>query len=110
MKTCTPPNRVSAIVITAILFAFTFTAHAELGANWRLRSPQPWADSLTGVVATNTRLVAVGRGSAVPGSAVNVFKRLYKLATAPSGIVCAPEAVQQAPGEGDVGRNCTAAK
>ncbi|MBC7955339.1 MAG: hypothetical protein H7Y33_05665 [Cytophagales bacterium] len=52
----------------------------------------------------------MGRGGAVPGSAVNVFKRSYKLATAQSGTVCAPDAVQQAPTEGAAARDCPAAK
>lgn len=52
----------------------------------------------------------LGRGGAVPGSAVNVFKRSYKVATASSGTVCAPDAVQQKPAEGTPVRECPAAK
>lgn len=52
----------------------------------------------------------LGRGGAVPGSAVNVFKRSYKVATSTSGTVCAPDAVQQKPGEGAAARDCSAAK
>jgi filamentous hemagglutinin family protein len=53
----------------------------------------------------------LGRGGAVPGSAVNVFKRRYKVATAaPSSTVCAPDAVQTAPADGAPVRDCPAAK
>lgn len=52
----------------------------------------------------------LGRGAAVPGSAFNVFKRRYKVATAPAGSVCAPDAVQPTPVEGKPERECPAAK
>jgi hypothetical protein len=46
----------------------------------------------------------------VPGSAVNVIKRRYRVATASASTVCAPEAVQQAPAQGKPERDCPAAK
>ncbi len=64
-------------------------------------------------VAFSTRAAAqadMGRGGSVPGSAVNVFKRSYKVATTTSGTVCAPDAVQQTPAAGAEARDCPAAK
>lgn len=52
-----------------------------------------------------------GRGASVQGSAINVFKRRYRLATAPSGTVCAPDSVQPtAPADGQAARECPAGK
>lgn len=51
----------------------------------------------------------LGRGTSVPGSAVNVFKRLYRLATSSSPGVCAPGVVQQtSSAEGGASRDCAA--
>jgi len=66
-----------------------------------------------GAVIFSSRAAAqadLGRGGAVPGSAVNVFKRSYKVATATSGTVCAPDAVESKPAEGAAVRDCAAAK
>jgi filamentous hemagglutinin family protein len=51
----------------------------------------------------------LGRGGAILGSAVNVFKRRYRVATS-GGAVCAPEALQQVLGEGQAVRECAANK
>lgn len=48
----------------------------------------------------------LGRGGAVPGSAVNVFKKRYRLATSSNASVCAPGVVQSAPAEGGAARDC----
>lgn len=48
----------------------------------------------------------LGRGMAVPGSAVNVFKRRYRVATSSNAAVCAPDAVQPAPAQGGAAREC----
>ncbi|MBL0730976.1 S-layer family protein [Piscinibacter sp. HJYY11] len=50
----------------------------------------------------------LGRGVAVPGSAINVFKRRYRVATSSNPNVCAPDAVQQTPAEGGAARECAA--
>jgi filamentous hemagglutinin family protein len=48
----------------------------------------------------------LGRGGAVPGSAVNVFKKRYRLATSSNASVCAPGVVQSTPAEGGAAREC----
>jgi len=53
----------------------------------------------------------LGRGSAVPGSAFNVFKRRYRLGTSSTSAVCAPESLQPVkPADGKTERDCAAAK
>jgi filamentous hemagglutinin family protein len=59
-------------------------------------------------VTFSTRAAAqadLGRGGAMQGSAVNVFKKRYRLATAEPGTVCAPDIVQPVPGA--AGGGCT---
>jgi filamentous hemagglutinin family protein len=74
---------------------------------------QPGAAHLPGdgELAFGVRVAAqadLGRSGAVPGSAVNVFKRRYRVATSSNPSVCAPGAVQQAPAEGATARDCAA--
>jgi hypothetical protein len=48
----------------------------------------------------------LGRGGSVSGSAINVFKRRYRVATSSSDAVCMPGAVQPVPVEGKPAREC----
>ncbi|MEO8153700.1 MAG: filamentous hemagglutinin N-terminal domain-containing protein [Rhizobacter sp.] len=50
----------------------------------------------------------LGRGAAVPGSAANVFKRSYRLATTTSGTVCVPNVVRKPTADGKPPRECPA--
>lgn len=81
---------------------------ANSGANAPEATGQPGSTEL----AFSVRPAAeadLGRGQSVPGSAVNVFKRLYRLATSSAPGVCAPGVVQQTPSaDGGTGRDCPA--
>ncbi|WOB06598.1 filamentous hemagglutinin N-terminal domain-containing protein [Piscinibacter gummiphilus] len=81
-------------------------------ANGGANSPEATGQPGSTELAFSVRPAAeadLGRGQSVPGSAVNVFKRLYRLATSSSPGVCAPGVVQQAPSpEGGTGRDCPA--
>lgn len=57
-------RRLSKVLLLGLLCLVTTLSQAQIGANWRLRNPKPWADSLTSVVAlSTTRVIAVGRGT-----------------------------------------------
>ena len=58
-------SSLSRSVFVCLLATLAFTAQAQVGRDWRLRTPLPWGDHLTDVVKTDTRLIAVGKGMAV---------------------------------------------
>ncbi len=74
----------------------------------------PSAAAVEGEVIFGTRAASqadLGRGGAVPGSAFNVFKHRYRLATSSGGTLCAPESLQPVQSaESKTERDCSAAK
>ena len=75
-------SRIVSLLTTVLL---TLSASAQFGRDWCLRSPQPWGDTLTSLVKTDTRIIAVGVGTALVQSLDNgaTWTSLQIVPTAP---------------------------